>query len=188
VERRQTPAKQMFRIGTHQTTTETIMRIATVLSLVVFCIASCNAIWLYTAPSYNLAYDLYAIDTSTYTVYNIGPIRDAAGDRFTVNAMYYSSTTGLIYGVGNSRATNPLKDGGLMAINPLTAQGASTMRKVALLLSLERVVSSFDSCGKQFFAANPADEPKIQKSLFTSAVSPTSYWIASLFTDSETKS
>ncbi len=88
-------------------------------------IASCNAIWLYTAPSYNLAYDLYAIETSTYTVYNIGPIRDAAGDLFTVGAMYYDNTTRLIYAVGNSRASNPQKDNGIFAIDPLTAQGAS---------------------------------------------------------------
>lgn len=116
------------------------MKITTLFSLAL-CVATCNAIWLYTAPSYNLAYDLYAIDTTTYTVYTIGPIRDSDGDLFTVGAMYYSNSTGLIYATGLSRVTNPLKQNGLFAINPLTAQGASIMHNAAFTMIFRHMYS-----------------------------------------------
>jgi hypothetical protein len=86
-------------------------------------VASTNAIWLYSATSFNMEYTLFAINTDTYTVYKVGTVQDAAGDKFTVGGMHYDATTQLLYAIGNSRASNPLKDNGLFAINPLTAQG-----------------------------------------------------------------
>jgi hypothetical protein len=88
------------------------------------CIAACNAIWLYTADVYNLSYQLYAIDTTTYRVYTIGKVRDSDGDFFTVGGMNYDSTMNTLYAIGNSRTTNPAKWAGIFAINPATAEGA----------------------------------------------------------------
>jgi hypothetical protein len=109
-------------------TTTIMLKVSTVLVFIAL-VASCNAIWLYTAHTFNIDYNLYAIDTTTYTVYTIGKIRDADGDMFTVSGMVYDNVTRLLYAVGNSRASNNLKDNGIFAIDPLTAQGASTVSK-----------------------------------------------------------
>jgi hypothetical protein len=85
---------------------------------------SANAIWLYTADTYGLSYNLYAIDTTDFRTYTIGKLRDDAGDYYAVSAMHYLSSTNLIYALGNYRGSNPLKRGGILAINPATAQGA----------------------------------------------------------------
>jgi hypothetical protein len=93
--------------------------------LLLLCAASAQAIWLYTTSGYNFNYNLYAINTDTYTVYTIGEIVDSEGDKFTARGMHYDSTTGLLYCTGASRSSNPTKQNGLFAVNPTTGQGTS---------------------------------------------------------------
>jgi hypothetical protein len=130
-------------------------------------VASTNALWLYSATSFNLEYTLYAINTDTYTVYKVGTVQDAAGDKFTVGGMHYDATTQLLYAIGNSRASNDLKDNGLLAINPLTAQGMFC-ELILCWKSKNRFRLGFWApscvlrlCGRKFVRCTPRVLPKI---------------------------
>jgi hypothetical protein len=108
---------------------ETMQKLSVLLILL--CAASAQAVWLYTTSGYNFNYNLYAINTDTYTVYTIGEIVDSDGDKFTARGMYYDSTTGLLYCTGASRTSNPAKQNGLFAVNPVTAQGTLIQSRLA---------------------------------------------------------
>ena len=87
-------------------------------------VASSNAIWLYSSDVFGLSYNLYAINTADYSVYTVGKIRDADGDFYTPMGFHYDSVTNLIYAVGGGRNSNRVtKFGGILAINPATAEG-----------------------------------------------------------------
>jgi hypothetical protein len=63
--------------------------------------SSTNAIFLYFADNYfgvNVA-NLYVIDTQTNRISIVGTIQDAAGNKFSINSLYYLPSTGKIYGV-----------------------------------------------------------------------------------------
>jgi hypothetical protein len=119
-----TPTKLNFDCAAEPVISSEQVRMLKQALLLIALVASCNAIWLYSADVYNLSYNLYAIDTTTYTVYTVGKIRDADGDFFTPIGMSYDNVTGLIYAVTGGRASNTTKRRGILAINPQTAQGA----------------------------------------------------------------
>jgi hypothetical protein len=87
--------------------------------------ASANAIWLYSGQAFNVqgGFGLFATNTDTGEVRRIGTVTDNAGDMFSIMAMTYMNSTGLLYAAGSGRSSNPLKRGGLMAIDPATARG-----------------------------------------------------------------
>eukprot|EP01122_Echinamoeba_exundans_P009924 TRINITY_DN357_c0_g1_i1.p1 TRINITY_DN357_c0_g1~~TRINITY_DN357_c0_g1_i1.p1 ORF type:complete len:362 (+),score=56.59 TRINITY_DN357_c0_g1_i1:532-1617(+) len=94
-----------------------------IVAILLLIACSANGIHLYFGTAFFADQaTLRVFDTTTNRIYNVGPIVDAQGTRFSTNAMHYHNGTGLIYAIPGGRTRDEVKSRSLISIDPNTAQ------------------------------------------------------------------